>query len=108
MTDLILKFINEPGEYKGEHVAALRKSLAECGKVISAGLTIEQVLNTRVSLELIAAIQKFDTVSGELMKTTNRLSRWMLAFAIVAAGLGAAAIWITVLSYQLALAQVGK
>jgi hypothetical protein len=93
MTDLILKFINEPREYKPEQVAELRKHLAECGKVISAGMTIEQVLNTRVSLELIAAIQKFDQGSGMLVETTNTLTRkaiWLGAVAIViaAASLG--------------------
>ena len=67
---LVIKFINKQGEYTPDDVAELRKDLAERGKIVSAGMMIEQLLNTRVSLELIAAIQKFDSASDPAREKT--------------------------------------
>lgn len=69
----------------------------------------------RANLEMIVSVRSFDKASGELVSTTNVLTERVrkltvlgVVFAALAAILGAGALWLTWLSYQLALSQVGK
>jgi Mg2+ and Co2+ transporter CorA len=39
----------------------------------------------RMDLELITSISRFDKASGNLIETTNRLTKWMLKVTILAA-----------------------
>ena len=81
--------------------------LAEFRKVARAGPQIgdvyHKVQHTRVMVELIAAIRRFDAASGEMVKRGNRINTWVLIFAIAAALLASGALWFSWLAYRLAL-----
>jgi hypothetical protein len=77
--------------------------------------SVADVLHIRTSIELLTAIRKFDRTSGELVNTTNLLTEKVrkltvmgTVFAGIAAILAGVAVWLTLLSYQLALSQVSK
>jgi hypothetical protein len=92
---------------------AMRKALSEITQFHNPAtfyhanirVTIELIVSTR-SLE--SAIARFDVASGKMVKRGNQINKWVLVFAIAAAILGALAVWVSWLSYQLALSQVGK
>jgi hypothetical protein len=78
------------------------------GSVSYGSASFGDVIHTRASIELIRAIWRFDEASAKMVKRGNRINAWVLTFAIVAALLAGASIWVAWMSYQLALAQVGK
>jgi hypothetical protein len=62
----------------------------------------------RSIIELIDSIRAFDRASGEMVAQGNRINKWVLRFAIVAAILAFAAVIISWLSYRLAVAQLSN
>jgi hypothetical protein len=48
----------------------------------------QSVAQTRVAVELLDAIQRFDKASGELVTTTNKLTRRILILTWVMIGIG--------------------
>jgi hypothetical protein len=108
----IWEFLKEE-QFTAQDLAELRKSVAKVtnfqNEPLYRSLNIRASIETLDSLRLLReSIDRFDHASGEMVKRGNRINSWVLVFAVVAAALGVASIWISVLSYQLALAQVGK
>ena len=53
----------------------------------------------RMALEQIRSIRTFDKASGDLVKTTNKLTKWILALTILATFLAAASVVATAWPY---------
>jgi hypothetical protein len=78
------------------------EQLAEFRKVVRAGPEIgdvyHKVQHTRVMLELIDAIRRFDKASGEMVKRGNRINTWVLVFAVVAVLFAGISLWLSYLA----------
>jgi hypothetical protein len=90
------------GEYTDEDLAELRRVSPS---IANSATGYRDVASLRASIEVIAAIRNFDKASGLMIKRGNRINTWVLVFAAVAALLAGGALWISWLSYRLALAQ---
>jgi hypothetical protein len=56
------------------------------------------VAQTRVSIELLDSIRRFDEASGKMVKRGNRINTLVLVFAIVAALLAGGSLWLSYLA----------
>jgi hypothetical protein len=108
-----ISLILKEKELTADHIAEMRMALVEVTNFQND--TLFRSLSSRVSVETLNSfrllrnfIDRFDKTSGEMFKRGNRINSWVLVFAVVAAVLGVASIWISWLSYHLAAAQVGK
>ena len=108
-----LSEFSKEGQFTEEIIAELRLSVANVTKFQNEALyrlfDVKANIETLDSLRLLReSIHRFDEASGVMVTRGNRINTWVLVFAIIAAALGGAAIWVSWLSYQIALAQVRK
>ena len=68
------------------------------GSTIPSGSTFSEAPQVRASVEMIRAIRGFDEASANLVATTNRLTRWILAFTILAVLLAGGSLWLSYLA----------
>ena len=81
-----LEILKQESEITGENIVELRRLLEQLASPIGllASDTYSNVANFRMSIELIAAIRKFDKASADLIATTNKLTTWILIVTCVA------------------------
>lgn len=100
-------------EWSKDELAEAREALA--GIPVLANDSLSRSFGARASIETLDSLRllrdsigRFDNASGKVVARGNRINIGVLIFAIVAALLAAGALWVSWLSYQLALGQVGK
>src|SRR5438309_402364 len=98
------ELISQTSGYSDAEIIELRTVADKIGNL---GTDWRDRAQFRANVETIAAIKRFDKASGDLVDTTNRLTKLVLAFTIITVVLAGAALWIAWLSYKLALAQGG-
>jgi hypothetical protein len=100
-------------KWNKENLAEARNALAEVTKFANDDLyrsfSVRASVETLDSLRLLRdSIDRFDNASGKMITRGNRINIGVLIFAVVAALLAAGALWVSWLSYQLTLGQVGR
>ena len=78
--------LKSPEEYSDEDLLILRRNMEG---ITTFSPATKAYAETRMALEFLFAIRKFDKASGEMVKQANRINTWVLVFAIVAALLAA-------------------
>ena len=109
----ISQILKDDEEWNKENLAEAREALAEI--TIFANDSLSRSFSARASVETLDSLRllrdsigRFDNASGKMITRGNRINIGVLMFAVVAALLAAGALWVSWLSYQLALGQVGK
>ena len=83
--------LDQPNPLTDEEIGELRCLMSQA----TFGMVRPHILQKaqlRVALDLMESIRRFDTASGSLVATTNRLTRWVLAIAVLAAILAFASV----------------
>jgi len=61
---------------------------------------VQNMALMRASIDNIEAIRRFDKASADLINLTNRLTKWVLAFTVIAVILGGASLYLSWLALQ--------
>jgi hypothetical protein len=85
MNNRVQELVKKTSEWTDNELSELRRLMD--GLAVGGGV-IQALAQFRTNVELIAAIRKFDKASGELVETTNKLTRnglWMSGAALMIA-----------------------
>ena len=96
--------LRKPTPHSAADLQMLRENLEV---LIGFSSPTRDYASARFSIELLDAIRRFDESSGSLVDTTNQLTNRILvltkiavAFAAVAAMLGGASLWVSILALK--------
>jgi len=83
--------LDQPNRLTDEQIGELRRLMSQA-TLAMVRPHILQKAQLRVALDLMESIRGFDTASSDLVATTNRLTRWILALTVLAVILASASV----------------
>jgi hypothetical protein len=98
----LFELLGKTDTYTDQEIADLRRVSP---MIANSGTDYRDVASFRASIELIDSIRRFDEASSKIVNRGNRINAFVLVFAILAAILGGGALWVSWLSYSLALSK---
>lgn len=90
--------LDQPNSLTDEEITELRRLMSQS----TFGMVRPHILQKaqlRVALDLMESIRRFDKASGRLVATTNKLTRWVVVLAVLAAILAFAGVVATAWPY---------